>query len=86
MQRLVSQVVVLGLLLVSSVTWQSPPLRAAPTQITTAEGTRPSWSPDGSQIAFTSRRSGRFDIWVTCVGGPSATEGSTWGRIKGMFR
>ncbi len=27
----------------------------------------PAWSPDGSQIAFVSTRSGNFDIWLVDV-------------------
>ena len=46
----------------------------------------PAWSPGGILLAFSSNRSGNFDIWVLCVGGPSATESSTWGRIKSIYR
>ena len=49
------------------------------TQITSYPGEdfQPSWSPDGSQIAFNSRRSGNFDIWVIPATGGTATQITT---------
>ena len=41
----------------------------SPVQFTTDPGSdiQPGWSPDGSQLAFTSDRDGRFHIWVAPV-------------------
>jgi Tol biopolymer transport system component len=66
--------------------WVIPATGGTPIQITDEGGGNPHWSPDGTKIVFSSLRSGNSDIWVIDVGGASATEGSTWGRIKGMFR
>ena len=38
---------------------------------------RPAWSPDGSQLAFDSDRSGNKDIWVTSANGGPATRITT---------
>ena len=35
---------------------------------------RPVWSPDGQQIAFSSTRSGRYDIWVMNADGSEPTQ------------
>jgi Tol biopolymer transport system component len=45
------------------------------TQLTynTAEDTRPSWSPDGTKIAFTSNRSGNNEIYVMNADGTNQT-------------
>ncbi|HWB15742.1 MAG TPA: winged helix-turn-helix domain-containing protein [Vicinamibacterales bacterium] len=45
--------------------------------------TEPTWSPDGRAVAFTSDRSGNFDIWVQTLGATTArqltfNEGRDW--------
>jgi Tol biopolymer transport system component len=61
-----------------------------PIQITTdpAADWGPSWSPDGTQIAFHSSRGGNWDIYTIAVpnSGIIDQEGTTWGRIKSIFR
>ena len=49
----------------------SMPLLASPVQITSAVGVEdfPTWSPDGSRLAFQSDQSGNHDIWVVQLGG-----------------
>jgi Tol biopolymer transport system component len=56
------------------------------TQVTNdpARDFEPSWSPDGSQIAFRSYRSGREKIWVISV--PTAVQSESWSRIKEKYR
>jgi TolB protein len=39
------------------------------TPLTNQESTEPTWSPDGTRIAFTSTRDGNTDIWVVSAGG-----------------
>jgi Tol biopolymer transport system component len=51
-----------------------------------AEDKHPDWSHDCTRIVFCSNRSGNWDLWIIEVGGPSATEPSTWGAIKSMYR
>jgi dipeptidyl aminopeptidase/acylaminoacyl peptidase len=46
----------------------------------------PSWSPDGSRIAFDSNRNGNYDVWIVDVGGPISVESLSWGKIKGAYR
>ena len=42
--------------------------RSLPLSITTqGHNEGPNWSPDGKKIAFTSTRSGNFDIWIMDV-------------------
>jgi Tol biopolymer transport system component len=43
------------------------------TRLTNSAGTdfEPTWSPDGSKIAFTSRRSGQYQVWVMSAAGGS---------------
>ena len=57
------------------------------TQLTTYPGEDflAAWSPDGTQIAFTSSRSGNYDIWAMTLP-PVSVEPSTWGAIKARFR
>ena len=54
----------------------------------------PSWSPDGSQIAFTSWRSGNPDLWMIPAEGGAATQittdpapdaGPSWSPDGSMF-
>jgi Tol biopolymer transport system component len=54
-------------------------------QLTTDGGRHPTWSPDGSQIAFVSHRSGNADIWIIDVS-TIAVEPTTWGAIKASFK
>ena len=56
--------------------YQRPKINERPTQYSLARltfdpglQTEPTWSPDGRFIAYTSDRSGNFDIWVQQVGG-----------------
>lgn len=46
--------------------WAVPTRGGTPVQLTThpALDESPRWSPDGGKIAFTSTRSGSFDVWV----------------------
>ncbi len=44
------------------------------TQLTFQGGTAPAWSPDGTQIAFTSQRSGHRQIWVMPAAGEPASQ------------
>src|SRR5215470_2508849 len=48
-----------------------PPVQRALTRLTFDEGlqTEVTWSPDGRYIAYSSDRSGKFDIWVQQVSG-----------------
>jgi Tol biopolymer transport system component len=47
----------------------------------------PAWSPLGDRIAFHSRRSGTYDIWVIAVvDSPVALEHTSWGRTKARYR
>ena len=64
----------------------APAVALEPQQITTdpADDGDPTYSPDGSQIAFSSSRSGNWDIWTTDV--PTPVERMTWGAIKAQFR
>ena len=54
------------------------------TQITSAPGNdvSPSWSPDGSLIAF----SRNADIWVIDAPPPVAIDDDSWSSIKGKYR
>ena len=55
--------------------WVIPAEGGAPTQLSDGDwDTEPTWSPDGSQIAFTSSRNGRFGIWVMPGEGGPATQ------------
>lgn len=60
------------------------------TQLTTnfAADTQPTWSPDGSWIAFASSRTGTWAIWVASDLPDFSTpvdEGS-WTAVKSLFR
>src|SRR5215471_9854439 len=48
-----------------------PPVQRALTRLTFDEGlqTEVTWSPDGRYIAYSSDRSGKFDIWIQQVSG-----------------
>ncbi|MEZ4867328.1 MAG: hypothetical protein R3C14_38745 [Caldilineaceae bacterium] len=48
----------------SAVLWAQSQLPGIPLTTDPATDLRPVWSPDGTQIAFTSTRSGNNDIWV----------------------
>jgi Tol biopolymer transport system component len=50
------------------------------TQLTFQGGTAPAWSPDGTQIAFTSQRSGQRQIWVLPAAGEPATPLTAFAR------
>ena len=89
MRELTRHIAVFGFVLALLTPWnQAAQGDDGAIQMTTdpTEDSFPDWSPDGSQIAFFSNRSGNRDIWVICVGGPSATEQSTWGHIKAGFK
>ena len=49
----------------------SVPRLTNPTQVTSAEGqeTSPTWSPDGSRLAFEARQDADWDIWLTQITG-----------------
>ncbi|HMB70829.1 MAG TPA: hypothetical protein VKU85_16050 [bacterium] len=47
---------------------------------------RGTWSPDGATVAFTSDRSGNYEIWTTPVVPPVSMERAGWAAIKGRFR
>src|SRR3989442_12433635 len=53
-----------------------PVLAVQYAQVTTnpAEDISPCWSPDGSEIAFISDRSGNKDVWVIAATGEVATQ------------
>jgi len=51
-----------------------------------ADDREPAWSPDGSLIAFSSDRSGSWDIWVIPFAGPVALNEQSWGSIKSKYR
>jgi hypothetical protein len=66
-----------------------PATGGKPTQLTEDPATDgfPAWSPDGTQIAFTSNRDGNFDIWVMTANGgelrqltehPAADQHPSW--------
>ena len=49
----------------------------------------PSWSPDGTKIAFFSIRTGNYDVFVIDVPNAGIIDGgptNTWGEIKGRFQ
>ncbi|UCE26276.1 MAG: PD40 domain-containing protein [Candidatus Coatesbacteria bacterium] len=48
-------------------------------QVTTdpADDSSPAWSPDGTTLAFSSIRSGNFDIWTIPATGGTATQITT---------
>jgi hypothetical protein len=73
-RSLILRKVVLGIVFTSFAVSQDGWSWAAPMQITThtAHDYFPAWSPNVNQIAFTSDRSGNFDIWVICVRGGRA--------------
>jgi serine/threonine protein kinase len=50
------------------------PRLSNPRQITTAADVEdyPNWRPDATQVAYESKRTGNWDIWVTQVGGRAA--------------
>jgi TolB protein len=60
---------------------------SAPLQLTDDPwiDTYPSWSPDGTQIAFHSNRSGNYDIWIIQVP-PLPVMETSWGAIKALHR
>ena len=72
-----------------------PPPQPALMRLTFDEGLQgePTWSPDGRFIAYSSDKSGNFDIWVQPVGGGDAVqvtkapahEGSRTGRRTNQF-
>lgn len=65
----------LSIVLVDPAAAQDPPV----TRITDdpAMDTRPTWSPDGTRIAFASTRSGVSNIWTVPAGGGMATQLTT---------
>jgi Tol biopolymer transport system component len=62
-----------------------PAIGGTARQITLDGGGSPTWSPDGSQIAFVSGRSGNSDIWVIDVDPPIAFDQQSWGSVKGKY-
>lgn len=74
--RIRARAVTVGILLCGSV---DQSFAADPIQITTHPGLDlcAAWSPDGSQIAFSSDRSGNRDIWVIASAGGVATQITT---------
>jgi Tol biopolymer transport system component len=59
--------------------------------VTTSPGddTHPTWSPDGTRIAFASRRGGGssvYHIWVASNLETTSVDATTWTRIKHAYR
>jgi Tol biopolymer transport system component len=56
--------------------WTMRPDGSSLTRLTTdpAVDRAPSWSPDGTKIAFASKRTGNFEIWVTDADGANQHE------------
>jgi len=46
----------------------------------------PDWAPDGSQIAFSSDRSGYSNIWIASDLRTVSAESTDWGAFKRMYR
>jgi len=61
--------------------WVIPATGGTPSRITfdPNQDYQPTWSPDGTQIAFSSDRSGTHEIWVIPITGGAATQVTTDG-------
>ena len=60
-----------------------------PMQLTDVAGVNDfvaAWSPNGYEIAFTSNRSGAYELWTTPIMPPIRVDRASWGLVKSWYR
>jgi Tol biopolymer transport system component/DNA-binding winged helix-turn-helix (wHTH) protein len=63
-----------------------PQAKAQKIVASSREQISPNYSPDGTQIAFSSNRSGGYEVWVSDAGGSNAVQLSSFGTLTGTPR
>jgi Tol biopolymer transport system component/DNA-binding winged helix-turn-helix (wHTH) protein len=63
-----------------------PQAKAQKIVVSSREQISPNYSPDGTQIAFSSNRSGSFEVWVADADGSNAVQLTSFGTLSGTAR